>query len=96
MRSQKLRLSVVYALLDRSPEIRPEHVAAAEVVWRYSVASLERIFGDARSDRVENRILRALRDHPDGVDRTALHSSSRATNGPSGSTPPAVRSSTPS
>jgi hypothetical protein len=71
---QRLRLSVVYALLDESEVIRPEHVLAAEAVWRYCADSVERLFGGLRGDRVQDRLLQALRDgHPEGLDGATQH-----------------------
>lgn len=68
--AQKLRLSVVYALLDRSATIHPQHVIAAESFWRYCVASAERIWGSATGDNIADRLLEKLREvYPDGVSR---------------------------
>ena len=41
-----LRLSLIYAALDRSPVVRPEHLAGALAVWDYAEASTRRLFGD--------------------------------------------------
>jgi uncharacterized protein DUF3987 len=41
-----LRFSVLYAVLDQSPDVRPEHLRAALALWDYSEASARRIFGD--------------------------------------------------
>jgi|GEM_PF-1060735 hypothetical protein len=66
--AQKLRLSVVYALLDRSETITPEHVIAAEAFWRYCVGSAERIWGEACGDGVADGLLAELRAvYPDGL-----------------------------
>lgn len=71
---QRLRLSVVYALLDESPVIRPEHVLAAEAVWRYCADSVEHLFGGLRGDRVQDQLLVELRKvYPDGLDGAAQH-----------------------
>jgi len=59
--AQVLRLSVIYAALDASPEIRIEHLKAALAVWDYCEASVKYIFGDATGDPVADRILEALR-----------------------------------
>jgi hypothetical protein len=68
--AQKLRLSVIYALLDHSATIGPEHVIAAEAFWRYCVASAEWIWGGASGDRITDRILKELRSvYPAGVSR---------------------------
>jgi hypothetical protein len=70
--AQTLRLSVVYAALDGSPEIRAEHIQAALAVWSYCEASALAIFGDALGDPIADRLLTALRDAgEDGLDGTA-------------------------
>jgi hypothetical protein len=43
--AQVLRLSLIYALLDRSAAIRVPHLAAALAVWDYCDASARQIFG---------------------------------------------------
>jgi hypothetical protein len=73
---QRLRLSVAYALLDESPVIRPEHVLAAEAVWRYCADSVEHLFGGLRGDAAQDRLLQALRNaHPAGLDGAEQHAS---------------------
>jgi hypothetical protein len=56
-----LRLSLIYAVLDRSPVIRVEHLHAALAVWDYADASARRVFGDALGLSVADTILGALR-----------------------------------
>jgi hypothetical protein len=66
--AQKLRLSLTYALLDQSAVIRPEHVIAAEALWRYCVGSAERIWGDASGDGTADVLLTELRAlYPSGL-----------------------------
>ncbi len=59
--AQAVRLSLNYALLDRSPVVRVEHLEAAVAVLDYVAASVVYIFGDALGDPVADRILAALR-----------------------------------
>jgi hypothetical protein len=40
-----LRLSMNFAILDRSEEIRPEHLKAALAVWQFCAASAREVFG---------------------------------------------------
>ncbi|MDH3260030.1 MAG: DUF3987 domain-containing protein [Acidimicrobiia bacterium] len=69
-----LRLSMIYALLDRSTVIEPEHLWAAAAVWDYSATSAARIFGSSHGDVVADRILDALRGaSPKALTRTDLH-----------------------
>jgi hypothetical protein len=70
--AQVLRLSMIYALLDRSPVIRREHLAAALAVWRYADDSCRHIFGDSLGDGTADEILRALRANPEGLTRTQI------------------------
>ena len=68
-----LRLSMLYALLDSSSNIRREHLVAALAVWRYADESARCIFGDAVGDAVADEILRALRSRQRaGMTRTEI------------------------
>jgi hypothetical protein len=59
--AQTLRLSCVYALLDRSEVIRPVHLKAALAVWEYSEASARLIFGTLLGSPMEDKILDTLK-----------------------------------
>src|SRR5262249_10153956 len=68
-----LRLSLVFALLDRSPAIRPEHLKAALAVWQYCEDSARIIFGKKAGDPLADRILSLLRNAESGeMTRTAI------------------------
>jgi hypothetical protein len=69
--AQVLRLSLVYALLDRSSVIRPEHLTAAYALWRYSEASARQIFGTSTGDSLADKLLVLIRENP-GITRRAL------------------------
>jgi len=71
---QTMRLACLYALLDHSEVVRAEHLLAAVALWEYCYASAKFIFGDALGDPIADTILQALRNAPDGLDRTALSS----------------------
>ena len=64
--AQTMRLSMIYALLDRSHVVRRKHLEAALALWRYAEASARYIFGDALGDPVADTILHALRDAGEG------------------------------
>jgi hypothetical protein len=49
---QVLRLSILYAVLDRSKEVLTPHLLAALALWEYAKASARRIFGDRLGDHV--------------------------------------------
>jgi hypothetical protein len=56
-----MRIAALYAVLDCSSVIRPEHLAAALAVWEYCEASAVATFGDAIGDQVADEILLSLR-----------------------------------
>ena len=71
---QVLRLSLCYALMDRSDVVRAEHLLAAVAVWDYVEASAKWIFGDLTGDSVTDTLISALRQAADaGLDGTQLH-----------------------
>jgi hypothetical protein len=70
--AQALRLSVIYALLDRSLVIQTEHVQAALAVWTYCEDSAKYIFGTKVGDPVADAILEALKNKPEGLTRTEI------------------------
>jgi hypothetical protein len=59
---QVLRLSMVFALLDRSDEIDLPHLEAALAVWDYAEASARWVFGNSTGNAVADRILESLRE----------------------------------
>lgn len=67
-----LRLALVYATLDKSLEIRREHLDAALEGWRYCEDSARYIFGSMLEDPAANAILEALRRAPDALTRTDI------------------------
>jgi hypothetical protein len=60
--AQVLRLSVIYALLDKSEVIGVQHLRAALAVWEYCERSAVLIFGNRLGDPTADRILEALRN----------------------------------
>jgi hypothetical protein len=60
--AQVLRLSSLYALLDRSDVVQRDHIAAADALWRYCEMSVSRIFGTATGDPVADAILAAAKN----------------------------------
>jgi hypothetical protein len=69
-----LRLSCLYALLDRSSVVRVPHLAAALEVWRYCEDSCRFIFGDSLGDVAADTIRAGLRRSPAGLTRTEISS----------------------
>jgi hypothetical protein len=71
--AQVLRLSMLYALLDGTDTIRPEHLNAALAVWEYVEASVVYIFGTSVGDPVADTLLTALHDAlPEGLSRKQI------------------------
>jgi hypothetical protein len=72
--AQVLRLSCLYALLDRSAVVTPAHLCTAMSLWDLCRDSVESLFGDGLDDPIANRILDELRRHPDtGITQTQLY-----------------------
>jgi hypothetical protein len=67
-----LRLAMLYALLDQSPQIRAPHLLAALALWDYSERSVYYVFGDSLGDPVADELLRLLRGSPAGLTRTDI------------------------
>lgn len=67
-----LRLSVLFAVLDCSQVVRPEHLTAALAVWQYAYESVLCLFGDATGNLLADDILTFLRKAPLGLTRTVI------------------------
>jgi hypothetical protein len=59
--AQVLRLSLIYALLDRAKMIDAEHLRAALAVWNYCDRSVRYIFDDSTGNRDADVLLREIR-----------------------------------
>ena len=58
--AQQTRLQMIYACLDGTDVIGPEHVNAAAAVWEYCDASVQWIFADRSGDRIEDKLYEAI------------------------------------
>lgn len=58
---QMVRLAILFAMLDKSEEIKSQHVEAALSVWLQSRASVERVFGVGATDPGPQKLLALLR-----------------------------------
>lgn len=72
-----LRIATIYAALDRSSLITPEHLEAALEIWRYSSASVRWIFGgvDANEtvqDATREKIFTFISRNPEGINRRGI------------------------
>jgi 5S rRNA maturation endonuclease (ribonuclease M5) len=70
--AQVMRLGCIYALLDGSHEIRPEHLRAALAIWEYSFETAAWVWGDSLGDPTADELLLILRAHPQGMSATAI------------------------
>jgi Protein of unknown function (DUF3987)/CHC2 zinc finger/Toprim-like len=70
--AQVMRISTIYALLDKSYVIRPEHHRAAMALWSYCEESCRWIFGTSTGDRNADKIFVALRHAPNGMTKTEI------------------------
>ena len=71
--AQVLRLSCLYALLDKTDTVEVSHLDAAYALWRYCDASTRYIFGELLGDPLADDLLRMLRQRaPEGMTRTDI------------------------
>jgi len=70
--AQVVRLALLYALLDCSPEIRQPHLEAGLALWEYCDQSVSTIFGDRLGDPIADPILTAIRSSRTGLSRTDI------------------------
>jgi hypothetical protein len=67
-----MRLSAIYALLDRSAVVKPDHLLAALAVWQFCDDSAKFIFGESLGDPLADEILRPLRMSETGMTKTEI------------------------
>jgi hypothetical protein len=70
--AQVVRLSVLYAVCDRSAEIRAPHLQAALALWDYAEASARRIFGGRIGMPLADAILDAMNARERSMDLTDI------------------------
>ena len=70
--AQTMRLAMIYALMDYSHKIKPEHLLAALALWDYSFQSAQYIFGESMGNPIADEILNALKNNPKGLTRTDI------------------------
>jgi hypothetical protein len=69
-----MRLALLYAVLDKSPVIRAQHLLAALALWVLCERSVYYVFGDRLGDPLADDLLRLLRSCPEGLTRTDVSS----------------------
>ena len=70
--AQVLRLSAVYAALDRSTLITVPHLQAALAAWEYCSATASELFGTSTGDITADRIKVAIEASKDGLSRDQI------------------------
>jgi len=70
--AQVLRLSAVYAALDRSSVITAPHLEAALAVWEYCSATAAELFGTSTGDVTADRIKLAIEESKEGLSREQI------------------------
>lgn len=70
--AQVLRLSAIYAALDRSETICLPHLYAALAVWDHCTISASSLFGSSTGDSTADRIHEALQASPEGLSRKQI------------------------
>jgi hypothetical protein len=70
---QVLRLSMIYALMDKSQTIRAVHLQAALALWKYCVDSARYLFLGSFDNPHAEKILKALCQHPGGMTRAEIN-----------------------
>jgi hypothetical protein len=72
--AQVLRLTMLYAALDSTREIRIEHLRAALALWDYSERSAAFIFRDNTGNPLADKILsELLKKGGEGLSRSDIH-----------------------
>jgi hypothetical protein len=73
---QVMRIASIFALLDKTTVINPNHLKAAKAIVDYSERSVRFVFGDSIGDHIADRIHQELSlVFPDGLTETELHCS---------------------
>ena len=70
--AQVMRLACLYALQDMSYVVTPDHLTAALALWEYCESSAKYIFGQRLGDPIADELLKALRQHRDGMTKTEI------------------------
>jgi predicted transcriptional regulator len=65
---------MIYALLDKSKVIEEAHLRAALAVWHYCEGTVRYVFGTSTGDANADKILKALRDNPEGMSKADISS----------------------
>ena len=77
------RLACIYALLDRSYVVAPEHLRAAVAFWEFCDRSVQYIFGNLTGEPIADKIMQAFRGAaPEGTTLVVCRYTDRAISRP--------------
>ena len=70
---QVLRLSLIYAILDKSKEIKSKHLKAAKSLWSYCLKSADYIFDNSNNNIINETIIDYLKNNDNGLSKTEIY-----------------------
>ncbi|MCB9072508.1 MAG: DUF3987 domain-containing protein [Bdellovibrionaceae bacterium] len=71
--SQVLRIGLIYSLIDRSSQIRVDHLEAARAIWDYCENTVKLLFETDTGLPYIDKLIRILKQTPGGLTRTQIH-----------------------
>ena len=71
--SQTRRIATIYAILDKSPVVKKEHLLAALEVWRYCEDSVKYVYGKILGNPIAEKIKAHLKEAKNGITRSGLY-----------------------
>ena len=70
---QVLRLTMLFAVMEKDNVMKKEHLKAALTLWRYALRSADFIFGNNMNGKTQNKILLGLTTYKKGLSKTQIH-----------------------
>ncbi len=71
--AQVMRAACLYALLDMADQVRILHLEAAVAAWEFNEASTRLIFGEGMGDPDAEKLLKGLKENPQGLTRSQIN-----------------------
>tara|TARA_B110000240_G_scaffold142278_1_gene157371 strand:- start:964 stop:3045 length:2082 start_codon:yes stop_codon:yes gene_type:complete len=70
---QVLRLTMLFAVMEKDNVMKKEHLKAALTLWKYALKSADFIFGNNMNGKTQNKILLGLTTNHNGLTKTQIH-----------------------
>jgi len=70
---QVLRLTILFAIMDKNKIMSKKHLESALILWRYSLQSADYIFGNNMNGKIQNKILVELENKKVSLTKTEIH-----------------------